>query len=142
MRHADESYINVAVAIIRQEGKVLIARRAPKESYPGKWEFPGGKLEEKETPEEALTREVREELGMSVRVGERILMFEHDYGRPDHKKHRFFAFWCQVLEGEPSLTVHDEYVLVRVENLSQYDFVEADKQLVDVLLKTLRPLVE
>lgn len=125
-----KDYIDVVMAVILREGRVFIARRGPTQSFPGKWEFPGGHVEKGETYEESLIREIREELGMGILVGDRILEFEYDYGRLDGKKHRFFAFRCQVLEGEPSLTVHDEYAWVRPEELSSYDIIEADRQLV------------
>jgi len=134
MCRSDENYIDVVVAVIRKENVVLIARRGPNQSFPGKWEFPGGHVDEGETHQESLTREITEELGMRVLVGESILKFEYDYQRSDGKKHRFFAFWCQVPEGEPSLTVHDEYAWVKIEELPSYDFIEADRQLIKFLM--------
>ena len=133
MCHSDENYIDVVVAVIRKENVVLIARRGPNQSFPGKWEFPGGHVDEGETHQESLTREITEELGMRIQVGDSILEFEHDYGRPDRRKHRFFAFWCQVLEGEPSITVHDECVWAKVEELQNYNLIEADRQLIKFL---------
>jgi len=133
---SDEHYIDVVMAVMRREGKVLIARRGPRQSHPGKWEFPGGHSEHGETHEESLVREIAEELDMRIRVGDRILEFKYDYERRDGKKHRFFAFWCQVLEGKPLLTVHDELAWVEVKKLADYDFIEADRQLIKFLLQT------
>mgnify|MGYP001590687784 CR=1 FL=1 len=134
MSHPDENYIDEVDAVKRREERVLIARRASGQSHAGKWEFPGGKSEEGETFEGSLAREIAEEFGMKIQVGERILEFEYDYERPDGKKHRFFAFWCHVLVGEPFLTVHDEYAWVKVGELPNYDFIEADRQLIKFLV--------
>src|SRR3989344_5762631 len=131
----DKDYINVTAAIIRKGEEVLITKRAQNQPFPGKWEFPGGKIDLDETLENCLTRELLEELGIKIRVEEPFLVYEYDYNRPDGKRHRIFSFWCRILEGEPSLRVHDSATWVRMKDLLGFDFIEADKQLVDLLLK-------
>jgi len=132
----NEDYINVTAAIIPRGEEVLIAQRSrDQSSHPRKWEFPGGKVEPSETVEDCLRREVLEELGLQVQIERPFLVYEHDYKRPDGKKHRFHSFWCAIVEGEPSLKVHDSLAWARIEYLPKFDFIEADKQLVEALLE-------
>ncbi|MDP3991024.1 MAG: (deoxy)nucleoside triphosphate pyrophosphohydrolase [Candidatus Nealsonbacteria bacterium] len=127
-------YLDIAVAIIQNGEHVLIAQRSQYQSHPGKWEFPGGKVEPSEALEDCLKRELLEELEIKIRVGERFLVFEHNYEPLDKKIHRFFSFWCEILEGKPLLKEHQNLAWVRIEELSNYDFIEADIQLVEILL--------
>jgi 8-oxo-dGTP diphosphatase len=60
----------VTAAVIFKNGKVLVAQRSPESSLPNKWEFPGGKMEENETPEDCLKREIQEELNIDIKVKE------------------------------------------------------------------------
>ena len=69
----------VTCAIIEKEGKILIARRAEDQKLAGKWEFPGGKVEDGESPEECLKRELEEEFGIQAEVGESITSKKHQY---------------------------------------------------------------
>ena len=71
--------ISVTFAIIEKAGKILIARRASDQKLAGKWEFPGGKVEDGESPEECLKRELEEEFGVQVEVGEFIYSNKHHY---------------------------------------------------------------
>ena len=79
----------VTCAIIENEGKILIARRAADQKLAGKWEFPGGKVEDGESPEECLKRELEEEFGIQVEVGEFITSNNHHY---DHISIELLAF--------------------------------------------------
>jgi len=130
-----KDYVDVTCAIIKEGEKVLVARRAQDKSFPGKWEFPGGKVEPDETVEDCLRREVLEELGLQVQIERPFLVYEWDYHRLDEKKHRFHSFLCAIVEGEPSLRVYDSLVWARIEDLPNFDFIEADKQLVAALLE-------
>lgn len=138
MSEKDKDYIYVTCGIIRRGEKILIAERGKDQSHPGKWEFPGGKVEPGERAEDCLRRELFEELGIQVQIETPFLVYEYDYNRPDGKKHRFFSFWCIILEGEPCLKVHDSYTWIRVEDLPSFDIIEADKQLVSALLANKR----
>lgn len=131
---SSEKFIDVTCAIIIKENKVLIARRASGQSLEGQWEFPGGKIEQGETAEDCLARELREELGIIVQVGKLIFKYEHNYNRLNGKRHRFFAFNCVLLEGDLKRTVHDKLAWVAIEKLPNFDFVEADIQLVEALM--------
>src|SRR5882672_9594455 len=90
--------ISVVAAIIRREGEILVTRRFDNVHLPGLWEFPGGKVEADETLEVALQREIREELGIEIRVDEAFFRIDHDYPT---KSIRLHFFNCAILEGEP-----------------------------------------
>lgn len=129
-----ENYINVSCAIIRRGEEILITERGKDKSHPGKWEFPGGKIEPGEQAEDCLKREILEELGIEIQAEESFLVYEYDYNRHDGKKHRFFSFLCIILKGEPCLRVHDSLEWVRIEDLPKFDIIEADRQLVRAIL--------
>lgn len=123
----------VVAAVIRQafgdDSKVLIVRRGPAQSGAGHWEFPGGKVEAGETPEQALIREIDEELGMAIRVGS--LIGELDFAYPS-KTIRLRLYWAETLQEELHLTEHDDFrwchpLEINVEELSAADrpFVES-----------------
>lgn len=139
MSKEKKDYISVTAAIIRRGEEVLIAQRSQDQSsHPRKWEFPGGKIEPGEQAEDCLKRELLEELGIQVQIEALFIVYKHDYNRPDGKRHRFFSFWCEIVEGEPSLKVHDDLAWVRIEDLPSFDIIEADKQLVSALLTNKR----
>jgi 8-oxo-dGTP diphosphatase len=89
----------VTAAIIRKDGCVLLARRQPGEKLTGFWEFPGGKVESGETPDEALTRELFEELGVVARIRKRVAESSRQY---EHGSFRLIAHLVDHVEGEPS----------------------------------------
>jgi mutator protein MutT len=91
----------VTAAIIRKNGSVLLARRAPEEKLGGFWEFPGGKVENGETPEECLARELAEELGILARIGEKCAESLHQY---DHGNFRIVAYLvdCRSIPNPPT----------------------------------------
>jgi 8-oxo-dGTP diphosphatase len=86
----------VAAVIRRADGRVLLAQRLPGGPHGGLWEFPGGKVEDGETPEAALAREIREELGVTVVVGDPLLTVEHAY---PHLVIRLMAYSCRLADG-------------------------------------------
>src|ERR1051326_8002428 len=88
--------IDVVAAIIRRNGKILITQRLKNVHLAGLWEFPGGKVEAGEALKDALVREIREELGIEVRVGDEFFRTEHDY---PSKSVRLYFFDCTVLTG-------------------------------------------
>jgi 8-oxo-dGTP diphosphatase len=113
----------VTCAIIEKEGKILIARRAIGQKLAGKWEFPGGKVEDGESPEECLKRELEEEFGIKVEVGEFITSNKHHY---DHISIELLAFQVKFISGEFTLTDHDTIEWVVPEELLNYDLAAAD----------------
>ncbi|MFP7492969.1 (deoxy)nucleoside triphosphate pyrophosphohydrolase [Terribacillus saccharophilus] len=115
--------ISVVGAVIVQDNKILCAQRGTEKSLPLKWEFPGGKIEKNETPQEALKREITEEMQCSISIGEEIedTTYEYDFGIVHLK-----TFYCQLLEGEPTLTEHVAIKWLAPEDLSSLDWAPAD----------------
>lgn len=93
-----EPILVVAAVIRRADGRILLAQRLPGGPHGGLWEFPGGKVEPGETPAGALVREIQEELGITVAVGEPLLTVEHTY---PHLAIRLMAYDCRVSKGSP-----------------------------------------
>ncbi len=120
----------VTAAIIISDNKVLIAERAPGQNLAGKWEFPGGKIEPGETPQECLKREIREELEVDIDVmdlfGESIYAYQSG-------TIKLMAFWCQWISGDFKLSVHSRTEWVTRQQLELYDFAPADIPLVERL---------
>jgi 8-oxo-dGTP diphosphatase len=114
--------IKVTAGIINID-KVLITRRAPKENFGGGWEFPGGKIEVNETPEECLVRELKEELNIGVSVGDFCTEVIHDYG---NMVINLIAYYCTIVNGGISISVHDKYKWSRIDDLLKYDLLPAD----------------
>ena len=115
--------ILVTAGVVIRDGRVLVARRKTGSHLAGLWEFPGGKLEPGESPEECLARELREELGVSVRVG-RVL--ETIYHRYPQKNVLLLFYACELGGGEPQALDVAEVAWVRREELSNLDWVPAD----------------
>ena len=113
----------VTAGIICHGDTVLIARRAAGEKFAGYWEFPGGKLEPGETPEQGLQRELWEELGVQVEVGDFVGESTYEYAQGAL---RLLAYRVRLLSDALRLTVHDEYKYVEVRELTTYDLLPAD----------------
>lgn len=116
----------VAAAVIRDKaGKILICRRRMPDENDSVWEFPGGKLEEGETADECARRECREELGVSVKLCGLFCRTEYSY--PDGDVELYF-FSAVLKEGTPQQKVHQEFLWVSPEQLSQYSFWPANRE--------------
>jgi 8-oxo-dGTP diphosphatase len=116
--------INVTCAIIRnEENEILVVQRGEKSDHPFKWEFPGGKLKGKETEEECILREIREELSMDIVICRRMDDTEYDYGI---KQIRLIPFVCDTLDELPFLSEHLAYKWIDPTDLKNVDFSEAD----------------
>lgn len=123
--------IDVLCGIIsNSEGQIFIARRKPGKSMAGKWEFPGGKLELGETEQACLQRELFEELGMHVKVGEKLGANEHHY---ENFSICLIAYQCEFISATYALTDHDTYKWVSREELGNYELAEADVPLLELI---------
>lgn len=113
----------VVAAIIKEKDQLLIAQRHLKDPLAGKWEFPGGKLEPGETPEECLVREIREELQVEVEIGS--FYDDNVYGFKDQPIHLLF-YWAEIMNGEVTPIVHDDVKWITIKELAGFDFAPAD----------------
>jgi A/G-specific adenine glycosylase len=131
--------IEVAAGVLLKEGKIFIQKRPPTGLMPNLWEFPGGKVKDGETPEEALVREFREELGLEVRSSGKIALIRHSYTSFRVSLH---AFWCrQEGQGEPVLRAASESLWVSPSDLDRYAFPAANRKLVHLIRNALVPVV-
>ena len=124
----------VAAAIIVNDNRILIGKRKAGR-FADKWEFPGGKVEQGETPEECLKREIGEELGVDVRIGEFFLSNVHAY---DHATIELMAYKAGIVSGDLCLRDHSEIRWVVAEDLPLYDFPEADRPTIEKLMAESR----
>lgn len=121
----------VAGAIIK-DNKVFAAQRGDRGETRFKWEFPGGKLESGETPEQALARELREELKINVKVRELITKIVDEY--PTQILH-IDTYRCELLSGEPVLTEHLAMAWNSKEDLDKLEFSKADTPTLEKIKK-------
>ena len=122
--------IEVSAALIFRAGKLLITQRHAQSHLGGLWEFPGGKREPGETFEQCLVREIREELGVEISVGELFEEIRHDY--PEKSVHLKF-FICQLLSGEPRPLDCAAVKWVKKAELAAHEFPAADARLLGKL---------
>lgn len=118
--------INVVAAVIMKEGKVFATQRGYGEFKDG-WEFPGGKVEAGESPEEALRREIREELEVEVNVGDLIDTIEYDYPA-SHLSMKCYA--CTIAGGSPHLLEHEAARWLSADQLDSVAWLPADITLI------------
>jgi 8-oxo-dGTP diphosphatase len=119
--------ITVVAAIIRRAKKILITRRFNDVHLPGYWEFPGGKVEANESLEAALEREIREELGVAIRVEEKYFTTEHTY---PSRTVRLHFFNCTIFNGEPIALEVADMRWVEAHELHEFQFPPADEELI------------
>ena len=129
--------IEVVGAVIVRDGLVLCVRRGPCGSLPNMWEFPGGKIEAGEVAQQALEREIDEELRCRVEVGEKITTTRFEY---DFAVIELTTFYCALTSGEPYLVEHSELTWRRPEALGELDWAPADVPAVDLIRSRLTEL--
>lgn len=117
----------VTAAICISSNKILIAKRGTNVSLSGRWEFPGGKLEDGETPEECLKREIKEELNLDIIVGE---FFDKSIHKYENGEIELLAYYCEIVSDDMILTVHEEVKWVKFSDVDRFDFLPADIPLV------------
>ncbi len=121
-----------AALICSNNAEILITQRPSGKLFPLKWEFPGGKVEPNEDPEDCLVRELKEELNLEIEVVEPFITVNHQYAE-------FYislmTFWCKIKKGKPTLIEHNDYRWVRPHELSLFDFVDADAILIKRIIE-------
>jgi mutator protein MutT len=122
-------YIGVAV-IFNQQGNILIDKRLDQGLMAGLWEFPGGKIEANETIRECIYREIKEELGLEVKVGQHLITIEHTYSK---FKVTLIVHYCKYLGGIPQTLQCQEIRWVNLTEIEQYQFPEANIQIIAAL---------
>ena len=133
--------IEVTAAIIQrdEDGRILIAQRGIPSRLAGKWEFPGGQIKSGEDLVTCLEREIWEELGIRISVGEPFHAVLHDYGA--HGTIRLNSFFCTIVEGEPKASVHADLRWVVPRELLAYDFAPADIPIVERIIRQSREAI-
>ena len=125
--------VNVVAAIIREGDRVLATQRGYGDQKDG-WEFPGGKVEEGETPQEALKREIEEELETEIEVGDYLTTIEHDYPK-FHLSMK--CYWARIIEGKPVLLEHEAARWLSREELDSVAWLPADETIIDRIKESL-----
>lgn len=123
----------VTAAILIKDRKILIAKRKADDRQANKWEFPGGTVEQDETPEACLKREIREEFGINVSVSS---FFGESVYHYDHGAIKLLAYRTHWESGTITLKDHADYRWVTSEQLTEYDFAPADIPIVEKLRHT------
>jgi 8-oxo-dGTP diphosphatase len=124
-------HLHVACAILEREGKVLAAQRGAAMTLPLKWEFPGGKIESGETPAECLTRELMEELGITVVIDTALSPATHSY--PDFTI-TLYPFTCRQAGGIITALEHHALKWIEPERMTELDWAEADLPVVSAYM--------
>ena len=126
--------VKVVAAVIRDGDRIFATQRGYGEFKDG-WEFPGGKIEEGETPEAALKREIEEELDTEIQVHDLLDTIEYDY--PNfHLSMK--CYWCTVLSGDLTLKEAEDAKWLRKETLDSVDWLPADIQIIDKIREALK----
>lgn len=125
--------VKVVAAIIRDGDKIFATQRGYGE-YKDGWEFPGGKVEEGETPEEALVREIKEELDTEIEICEYLDTIEYDYPT-FHISMR--CYWCSVKSGNLVLKEHEAAKWLTKEEIDSVDWLPADITIIELIRETM-----
>ena len=125
-------YIKVVAAVIKQDDKILIARRKKGKHLELKWEYPGGKLENEEKEDAALKRELREEFSIEATIGGYLTESFYEYGSVNIN---LKAYLVESFSGHLKLVDHDKIEWIKIEEIKEYDFAPADIPINDYLIK-------
>ena len=122
--------VDVVAAVIKKDNLFLIANRSFEANSSGLWEFPGGKVEEKETFVSALIREIEEELSLKIEVGDKITSIDLKASDKHISVHYFYAV---ILSGQITLNVHSEFKWVKRNQLSNFKYIDGDRYVLKYL---------
>ena len=128
------TWIPVVAALMRRQGKVLVGQRPEGASLPGTWEFPGGKIELGESPEEALARELKEELGVDAEIGDLKFAASHTYGKTGIL---FLFFEVKYWKGQVKTQQHLDLRWVTPKELGGLELPEANSKFLKNILDVL-----
>jgi A/G-specific adenine glycosylase len=123
-------HYDVTAAVIRHNGKMLIAQRPLEGMLGGLWEFPGGKQQEGESLVECLRREIQEELGLEIEVERPITAVKHSY---THFKITLHAFYCRLVSGQPQKLGVADWRWVTLDQLANFPFPRTDLKIIETL---------
>jgi 8-oxo-dGTP diphosphatase len=125
--------IYVVGAVIIENEKILCAQRGQDKTLPFKWEFPGGKIEKGESPQEALRREINEEMHCEIEIGDQIehTVYEYDFGIV-----HLTTFYCKLIKGKPILTEHVSIQWLYRDELISLDWAPADIPAIEKISNT------
>ena len=128
--------IEVSAAIIKKEKEILITKRSGG-PFHDKWEFPGGKIEKNESRENAVIREIKEELEVDIQVDSFLTTIQYQYPQFHLTMH---TFWCTITKGDLVLTEHSEAKWVKEKDLLDVDWIPADIDVINAIIdsKVLR----
>ena len=124
--------IRVTAAVIEKNNKILIAQRKKEKHLGLKWEFPGGKMDDGESPESCLRRELKEEFGIETIIKDFIVKTRHKYPKVEIE---LLAYNVQYISGEFKLIDHEKIDWVNKEKLTNYDFAEADLGIIEKITR-------
>lgn len=128
-------YKLIGVGVIwNDQGQILIDRRRPEGLLGGLWEFPGGKIEPGETIEDCIKREIKEELGIGIEVGEHLITIDYTY---THLRVSLTVHHCRYLTGDPIPIECDEIRWVTLDEIDQFPFPTANAQIIAALRQNL-----
>ena len=129
----------VTAALIRNNNKILIAQREKDSKHSLLWEFPGGKLEENETPESCLKREILEELNLEIGVTD---IFKVVYYKYPERDILLLCYTCELLGGEVFALECNDFKWILIEELEKFSFVGADLPIIDKIKRIGSPLFQ
>ncbi|MES3037893.1 MAG: (deoxy)nucleoside triphosphate pyrophosphohydrolase [Bdellovibrionota bacterium] len=127
-------WIPVVAGFLKKEDMILVGKRPENHSLAGLWEFPGGKIESGESPEEALARELDEELGIQAEIGDLKLCFTHSYGDVGIL---ILFFEVKYWKGEPKAKIHVELDWINPLDLAKRNIPEANRKLLPRIMQAL-----
>ncbi len=121
--------LRVTCAIIIHNQKILVTQRGELSDHPFQWEFPGGKVANLESLENAVKREIKEELELEITILQKMIPVSYDYG---FKQIELFPFLCSLKSGEIKLKEHNDFKWVSLEQMQKLNFSEADRKLIEI----------